>query len=557
MQPTLSCLIGNTLVLTDKGYRRIEDYHIGKNIGDYFEIDNLSVWGKDGIENVSHGYVSPDSDTLIVETSTGHMIETTLKHPLYVLKETPMMVETQYLSTDDYVRIDVGMNQYGDMEIDENIAYMLGGYIAEGWIVRNSHIEIENTDDDFRNVFLNNTFIKPFHIVPSRQTILRCSSVEFVKYLNTLGIDSSKKCFEKVVPYSVFEMTKKNQTKFLQGLFDGDGSITERSINLTSTSKQLIQEVQLLLNNIGITSTIFKNDSVKILERERKNKRLLPSGKEIKSLRDSWSLNISRSQYKIFSDEIGFNIKRKQTKLLLLASKYSQRGNNILTIPTNKVYNNIMEIFNNSGKSMTYFRKNGIRFDKIISKKETGYVTIEWLTRFSQVIQQISNDLYEQYNDFWYEFIRQAYWDRIVKITPSKNKTYDFTVPKTHSFLQNGILGSNTGGDCIITSTPNNDEDQFSQIWFGAENRFDEDGEEIPNGVGRNGFKSILVKWDQHPERGEEFEKKFRGMLGDDKFSREFNCIGAHSNIEIIDNKDKKSQISLGDMFNKLKFGGE
>lgn len=81
-----------------------------------------------------------------------------------------------------------------------------------------------------------------------------------------------------------------------------------------------------------------------------------------------------------------------------------------------------------------------------------------------------------------------------------------------------------TGGDCIITSTPNNDEDQFAQIWFAARNTVDENGEDIPGGVGRNGFKSILVKWDEHPERDAVFEKKFRGMLGDDKFDREFNC---------------------------------
>ena len=33
-----------------------------------------------------------------------------------------------------------------------------------------------------------------------------------------------------------------------------------------------------------------------------------------------------------------------------------------------------------------------------------------------------------------------------------------------------------TGGKCIITSTPNSDEDQFAQIWKAANKRFDEHG---------------------------------------------------------------------------------
>ena len=45
-----------------------------------------------------------------------------------------------------------------------------------------------------------------------------------------------------------------------------------------------------------------------------------------------------------------------------------------------------------------------------------------------------------------------------------------------------------TGGKCIITSTPNSDEDQFSRIWFDAINIVDEYGNETVDGTGRNGF---------------------------------------------------------------------
>lgn len=82
-----------------------------------------------------------------------------------------------------------------------------------------------------------------------------------------------------------------------------------------------------------------------------------------------------------------------------------------------------------------------------------------------------------------------------------------------------------TGGKCIITSTPGSDEDVFAQIWLGAINTFDEYGNEIPNGVGRNGFKSIRYIWSDHPKRDAQWEKEERAAMGDDeRFAREHEC---------------------------------
>lgn len=81
-----------------------------------------------------------------------------------------------------------------------------------------------------------------------------------------------------------------------------------------------------------------------------------------------------------------------------------------------------------------------------------------------------------------------------------------------------------TGGGCIITSTPNNNEDQFADIWHKANNTILEDGTERPGGVGINNFKAVQFNWDAHPERDEKWEAEFRALLGDQKFDREFNC---------------------------------
>ena len=80
-----------------------------------------------------------------------------------------------------------------------------------------------------------------------------------------------------------------------------------------------------------------------------------------------------------------------------------------------------------------------------------------------------------------------------------------------------------TGGSCIITSTPNNDEDQFAQLWFGANNYVDDNGNELDRtGPGKNGFFPFKSTWRDHPDRNEAWADEFRNSLGEEKFKREF-----------------------------------
>ena len=79
-----------------------------------------------------------------------------------------------------------------------------------------------------------------------------------------------------------------------------------------------------------------------------------------------------------------------------------------------------------------------------------------------------------------------------------------------------------TGGKCIITSTPNSDEDQFAQIWRKANFCFDEFGNETE--VGENGFKAYRSKWQEHPDRDEKWANQMRSQLGEERFRREMEC---------------------------------
>jgi hypothetical protein len=79
-----------------------------------------------------------------------------------------------------------------------------------------------------------------------------------------------------------------------------------------------------------------------------------------------------------------------------------------------------------------------------------------------------------------------------------------------------------TGGKCIITSTPNSDEDQFAFLWKGANKCLDEFGNTTELGI--NGFRAFRSYWHEHPDRDQAWADGQRAQLGEDRFRREVEC---------------------------------
>lgn len=68
-----------------------------------------------------------------------------------------------------------------------------------------------------------------------------------------------------------------------------------------------------------------------------------------------------------------------------------------------------------------------------------------------------------------------------------------------------------TGGNCIVTSTPNGDTNLFAQMWRGAKTK-------------SNGFYWIEVKWNEPPGRDEKFKEEEIGKIGLTKWRQEYEC---------------------------------
>lgn len=141
--------------------------------------------------------------------------------------------------------------------------------------------------------------------------------------------------------------------------------------------------------------------------------------------------------------------------------------------------------------------------------------------------------------------ISLLYCDEFAFVPPNKANEFWTSIQPTLS----------TGGDCIITSTPKSDEDQFAQIYKGAIDNTDEYGNISADGTGKNGFYAVTVPWHAHPDRDEEWAKPYRQQLGPNRFKQEFECLGAQSKIQLYDH-DRSFDENIADAYKMLKMAG-
>lgn len=107
-----------------------------------------------------------------------------------------------------------------------------------------------------------------------------------------------------------------------------------------------------------------------------------------------------------------------------------------------------------------------------------------------------------------------------------------------------------TGGKCMITSTPNSDEDQFATIWRQANKCVDEYGNETKLGV--NGFKAFRSYWNEHPDRDSKWESEQRAQLGEERFRREMDCLTHEAMLTLRDPSGKIFTATIGELENLL-----
>ena len=204
------------------------------------------------------------------------------------------------------------LNKILNLQPSPELSYVVGAFIGDGWKAKiknrksgnDYRISLASIDKEFVEKFANCMFrvVKRKRKIYCRKRARKKDLFEVTFSSKELFFFLSKNIEKPEIKEVIFQYPK----EFLQGIFDAEGSVTmirgkSPRITLSNTDLKLLQICQDLLNKLGISSRI---------EKENKKGKI------------SWRIVISRKKDIVeFQKKIGFSIIRKMKKLNLIAGR--------------------------------------------------------------------------------------------------------------------------------------------------------------------------------------------------------------------------------------------
>jgi intein/homing endonuclease len=455
------CVVGDSLVLTDRGIYNIEE--LGKAEEDNVSPVDFTVSQEYGKRSkATKFYNGGVRDTFRIKTFPGYEVTGTGNHRIRVLDNNGRVVWKflDQIKPGDYVAInrstDLWANDYLNLKkfhndkgrkevnlpdiLDEKFANLIGYLVGDGnWTLNNGIAVTIEHDETWEHVYklLYDIFGMPkkkLDIRTENTGFLAFYSVKVKAFMESIGYISDDR-YSKKVPWSILRSPKKVVRSFLRGLFETDGCVESggRRITFSSASFDLSKEVQVLLLNMGILSTVRKK-WVKKTKRHYAKLEILGT----------------RSK-KLFAKLIGFDSEKKNKPLnsyFFIEGKSSTE-----TIPNQ--HNNLRELLHsvpknkqNQGHNRQLLREaigNTIKF----SSNEN--ITYNRLINSIKIAKQINAD--PEKIKFFEDLIKKDYYYAKVEFVElSEDQVYDLVVPDGVSFVANGITNHNTMlTSCIIS----------------------------------------------------------------------------------------------------------
>lgn len=345
---TNPCVSADTLVSTESGLERIDSIKSNEIFVDARAVENNNyplVTLQNGVQkvkmlrNIKTGY----KETLRLETNSGYELIATPDHKVLTENGWKQLSE---LTDEDKILIQSGAGSFNKnsklpfevnntiigengrkymlnlpTEWSKELGLVLGWITGDGWLNKKFNqigLVFSKQDKDAKEV------IKPiFESYCNREVSelkyknsciqIRSSSKHVVDFFSKLGIKS----IDKEVPELIFTATEEAVVGFLQGLFSSDGTIgmgseSRNYARLNSSSLKLLKQVQVLLLNLGIRSSIYNR-----FTKPKKFTYVGKDGKEVeyKTSGINYELNISKENLQRFFDRVGFIQKRHNQRI--------------------------------------------------------------------------------------------------------------------------------------------------------------------------------------------------------------------------------------------------
>lgn len=266
------CLVKTSKLLTSEGYKTIEQ--IFKENGTPCEVADKAVpvevelvnrYGQ--LEKTSHLTFNGMKPVRKLLTDSGVELTTTYNHPLLVVTNQGDFEwkEMEHVAVGDKLVTRMGDNVYGTNNTADSVeAYLVGALVADGYLGVDYKIGFSNDQEALlscmENYFktLTRQKVERTRRPNSKGVDLNMYDTTAVRDWHTrLGIGYGR-AKDKRIPQCIMEAPKQTQLAFLSGYMECEAAIdTDKAkIEVTSASKELLQQVQLVLKNMGVLSTL-------------------------------------------------------------------------------------------------------------------------------------------------------------------------------------------------------------------------------------------------------------------------------------------------------------
>lgn len=421
------CLKEGSLVIDPKTGERvpIEDLYKGGIARVLTLKDNLKI--KKGFTTEVHDNgIKP---CYKLTTRTGRNISATGNHPFKTLHGWKNLED---LKVGERIAVPRKLDIRGTEILPDNEVRLLGFFIGDGHTVAkcdftniipevcetfDCDIKEMSPDLEIRHYGINRSVVQPTLTRVIDRTIIQ-------KFVELHGL-RGKHSWEKVVPATIFKSTNRQVAIFLSAIYACDGWVDKKSIGYSSTSKQLIQEMQHLLLRFGINATI--RTRLEPFYRDENGEKVI--------CRPAYRLEIvSTEDIRTFADEIG--IIGKNTKLKGLVARKGSRiyyNTQAQSIPKD-IWENIKP----------KVKEKGIKVHSTFNGRSL-YRSGQYSPNRNMVKEfgEVLNDEYLKNlgnSDVYWEPIKSIEYD-------GDHRTYDLTIDDTHNFICNDIVTHNSS--CI------------------------------------------------------------------------------------------------------------
>ena len=427
------CLTADTYLLTEHGMLTIAELFeregfkatcVQKNVEHAVKLVNENY----DLEPTSHLVWNGRRKTKEITLKTGQTIKATHKHPIRVMSEQGFIVwkKAADIEVGDKLPIMVNTAVFGSGTLAKEEAELIGYLVADGALSNKNSVRFSNSDPEVAARF-SSIMHSLYGVEVVSHKARKSNTVDH--YVNNTVVRKSIAdkydldyvvAKDKKVPLCVRTANMAAQVEFLRAYFELECYIAQnRKIEVSSASNQLILEVQLMLLNIGVASTITSKFVDEV---------------------EYWRLTITGDNFDSFLVCVGFDTAARKDQL----SSVSSRSGNVCRSTLNSVPN-INDLLTQLVQSSSKADREGA---KLVADYINGSKLSVSYNRLSRILDHfelkrnaLNAGILYQLNEY---LVRAYAYSEVTSIADGEEPTFDVSLPETHSFWSNGVISHNT-----------------------------------------------------------------------------------------------------------------